>query len=199
MNTFSNYLIKNFSISFLPIFSSLFLITSIIFFIQISVNTSYLTLSFVEILQLYSFYIPEIFLYTLPVSFFSAMIVSLSKLSFDLELIVFFALGGDIKKILKPFFLLALLISTTLLIIGLWLKPKAMFKSKELIYNKEDSVQFNLKPSEYGQRFGSWLLHIGDKQQDTYKNIVLFSKKKDLTLFIKANKSTISQKDIYFI
>ena len=134
MKTFDSYLIKNFNISFVPIFSSLFLIASIVFFIQISVKTSYLTLNFLEIVKLYLCYTPEILLYTLAVSFFSASLTALSKLSFDLELIVFFALGGDIKKILKPFFLIAILVFLILFIDGLWLKPKAALKAKELIY-----------------------------------------------------------------
>ena len=197
-NIFFSYVIKNFGVSFLPIFLALFLISSIIIFIKISVVTSYLTLSFLDISTLFFYNVAQILFYTLPVSFFSAAVVSVSKLSFDLELISFFALGGSIKKLIVPFVFLSILLTIILLIIGLWLEPKARLKARELIYTKEDKIQFNIKPSEYGQKFGKWLLHVSQKDKNTYQNVVLFSKKENLTLFVRAQKSQISQKDIYF-
>jgi len=199
MSILARYSIRNFWHSFFPIFSALVLIVSIAFFIQISDQTAYLKITFAEIMQLYLYYTPEILLYTLPVSFFAASIISLGKLSFDLELIVIFALQGNIKMIIKALSILAVLISMILLVIGLWLKPKAMLKAKEMIYTKEDTSQLNLQPSEYGQRFGDWLLHVDSKVgENSYGNIVLFSKQKDSDIFIRADKGTISQKGGYF-
>ncbi|MDQ1339215.1 MAG: lipopolysaccharide export system permease protein [Campylobacterota bacterium] len=199
MSVLTKYSIKNFWDSFFPIFSALVLIVSIAFFIQISTQTAYLKISFSEIIQLYFYYTPEILLYTLPVSFFAGAIISLGKLSFDLELIVIFALQGSTKMIIKALSVLAILATAILLVVGLWLKPKAMLKAKEMIYSKEDSSQLNLKPSEYGQKFGDWLLHIDStKSENRYGNLVLFSKQEKSDIFIKADEGAVSQKEGYF-
>ena len=193
------YILRNFGHSFFPIFSALFLIMSVAFFIQISVQTSYLKVSLGEILELYLYYVPELLLYTLPVSYFAAAVISLSKLSFDLELIVLFALQGSVKHLMKPLGVIAALMMAILLITGLWLKPKAMLMSKELIYKKEDTSQLNLKPSEYGQKFGNWLLHVGEKYDDrNYGKLILFSRQKDNDIFVRAEKGSILQSQGYF-
>ena len=199
MNLLNRYILRNFGHSFFPIFSALFLIMSVAFFIQISVQTSYLKVSLGEILELYLYYVPELLLYTMPVSFFAAGVISLSKLSFDLELIVLFALQGSVKHLMKPLGMIAGLMMVILLITGLWLKPKAMLMSKELIYKKEDTSQLNLKPSEYGQKFGNWLLHVEKKYDDrNYGNLIMFSRQKNNDIIVKAEKGTIEQSKGYF-
>ena len=199
MRLFDRYLIRNFGQSFFPIFPALFLIVSITFFIQISVQTSHLKVTFFEIMQLYMCYVPELIMYTLPISFFAAAIISLTKLSFDLELIVFFALQGNVWRIMRPLGMIAVLMMSILLIVGLWLKPKAKLVSKEIIYEKRDTSQLNLRPSEYGQKFGNWMLHVQKKIDDrAYENIVLFSKQQNEDLFIRAEKGSILQTKGYF-
>ena len=199
MTLLNRYIIRNFGHSFFPIFSALYLIMSVAFFIQISVQTSYLKVTLGEIMQLYLYYIPELLLYTMPVSFFAAAVISLSKLSFDLELIVLFALQGSVKSLMRPLGLIAGLMMLILLITGLWLKPKAMLMSKEMIYKKEDTSQLNLKPSEYGQKFGNWLLHVEKKYDDrNYGNLIMFSRQKNNDIIVKAEKGTIEQSKGYF-
>jgi lipopolysaccharide export system permease protein len=199
MSLLSRYILRNFGHTFFPVFAALYLIMSVAFFIQISVQTSYLKVTFGEILQLYLFYVPELLLYTLPVSYFAAGVISLSKLSFDLELIVLFALQGSIKNLMRPLAVVAGLMMAVLLITGLWLKPKAMLMSKEMIYKKEDTSQLNLKPSEYGQKFGNWLLHVEKKFDDRhYGNLIMFSKQKDNAILIKAKSGALLQSQGYF-
>ncbi len=199
MNLLNRYILRNFGHSFFPIFSALFLIMSVAFFIQISVQTSYLKVSLGEILQLYLYYVPELLLYTMPVSFFAAAVISLSKLSFDLELIVLFALQGSVKHLMRPLGFIAGVMMVILLITGLWLKPKAMLMSKEMIYKKEDTSQLNLKPSEYGQKFGNWLLHVGEKYDDRhYGKLIMFSRQKNNDLLVRAEKGAILQSRGYF-
>ncbi len=199
MQLFDRYLIRSFGQSFFPIFPALFLIISITFFIQIAVQTSHLKVSFFEIMQLYMCYVPELLMYTLPISFFAAAIIALSKLSFDLELIVFFALQGNIWRIIRPLAIIATIMMAILLIVGLWLKPKAKLVSKEIIYEKRDTSQLNLRPSEYGQKFGNWMLHVEKKVGDrAYEQLVLFSKQDTKDFFIRAEKGAILQTKGYF-
>ena len=187
----SRYLLGNFSTVFFPLFNALLLIASVVLFVQISAMTSILKVTFGEMLSLYALALPEILLYTLPVSFFAAGVITLTKLSFDLELIVLFTLRANMGHILKPFLFLAVILSSALLVIGLWLKPKTWYKSKELIYQKEDSAQLNVKASEFGQKFGDWLLFIGKEKGDRLENVVLFTKDPEKEVFIRSGAARI--------
>jgi len=194
MNLLTRYTIKHLGASFYPIFLALFVIASVIFFIQISAQTSYLKVTFGEILQLYFYFVPEVLMYTLPAAFFAGGVIALSKLSFDLEMIVLFALGANLRHIIKGLFLIASILTITLLLIGLWLKPKAMLKTKEMIYQKEDTSSLNIQASEFGQRFGEWMLFVGASQEGKrYNDIVLFSSDQDTDTFIRANEAAIKQ------
>ena len=191
-NHLRTYLYRNFQGIFFPLFVALTAIAAIVLFIQISTMTSFLKITFSEMLLFFSYQIPDIFLYTLPISFFAAGVMTLSKLSFDLELIVLFALGSRAIDILRPFFYLALLLTVTLLVLGVWLKPKTLYQAKEFVYKKRDTAQVNIRPSEFGQKFGDWLLFIGHQTgQERFSDIVLFSKNRDGEFFIKSEQAKI--------
>jgi lipopolysaccharide export system permease protein len=200
MSLLSRYIIRNFGVSFFPIFMALFVIASVVYFINIATSTAYLKVTFMEVSLLYFYFVPEILLYTMPIAFFAGAVMSLSRLSFDLEMIVIFALQGQLKHIMRALAIVATLMTVTLLIIGLWLKPKTLLKSKEMIYNKQDTAQLNIKPSEYGQKFGDWLLYVGseDQTKKNFKDIVLFNKQSKTEIFVHANNAKILQSEAIF-
>ncbi|MFW5625189.1 MAG: hypothetical protein ACOCMW_05310, partial [Campylobacter hyointestinalis] len=67
MNRVNRYLFNSFLSTFISLFATLFLIMSIVFFLQIARITSYIEISFVELLKLYLFMIPKILLFTVPI------------------------------------------------------------------------------------------------------------------------------------
>ncbi len=118
------YISSNFSASrSLTIFLPFFLIISLVFLVRIAALTSQIQVSFRELLQLYSYSIPEIFFYTLPLSFIAALANVLIKLSQDNELIALYALGLKSKKILRSLLLLGLLFTLLLASISLLAMP----------------------------------------------------------------------------
>ena len=108
------YISSNFTKSFLTIFLPFFLIISLVFFVRISTLTSKIQISFAELILLYSYSIPEIMFYTIPLSFVAALANVLIGLSQGNELIALYALGLKSKKILNNFLLLGLLFSLLL-------------------------------------------------------------------------------------
>lgn len=187
------YIVSNFGGVFFPIFFSFYTIATILIFLQISAKTSIIKMSFLEMIQFYSYSIPEIVLYILPISFFASSVITLAKMSFDLELIVVFALQANVKDILKPFLYLSIVLAVVLLLIGFVVKPQTMYKTKEFIYQKQERAQINIKPSEFGQRFGDWLLFVKDyKDKQTFQDIVLLSTKTDNITFINAGEAEFS-------
>lgn len=168
------YLITSYSQTFFPIFFTLYTITSIVYLVKIASLTSVIQINFVELLELYSYSVPTILFYTLPISIFIAMSLGLAKLSNEYELIVITSFGLNPRKIIR-LILPTLLLSTLLMIIvSLALIPKADNMKDIFLYDKQVESQFNIKASEYGQEFGDWLLYVNEEKNGIYKDIVLF-------------------------
>lgn len=192
MNRLQNYIIKNLSILFLSIFLSLFSIASVVFLIKLASYTAIIQLSVWEMTKLYIFVMPELLFFTLPITFFVASALTIFKLSNDNEIVVLFALGIHPKFILRVLLKPALLLSILLLFNFFVIFPHAKVLSKNFIAYKKGEAKFNLSASEFGHKFGDWLLYLGKKNNDdTYSDIFLFNKSDKEELLIKAQTAKI--------
>jgi len=178
MQKLQEYIKSSLSVIFFSIFTPLFAIAAIIFMVKLATYTSYIQLSVFEMLKLFLFVMPELLFYTLPITFFVAAILALFKLSNDNEIIIVFALGIHPKKLLGVLFKPALFLSIVLAFDFFFLFPHAKTLSKNFVKYKTSEAKFNLSASEFGHKFGKWLLYIGKENKDgTYANVVLFNKK----------------------
>lgn len=195
MYELKNYIIKNVSLLFFSIFAPLWVIASVIILIKLATYTAVIHLTFFEMLKLYTFLLPEILFYTLPITFFIAATIALSRLSNDNEIVSVFALGISprffLKTLSKPAFFLSLLLAFDFLI----LFPHTTVLYRNFIAYKKSEAKFNLSPSEFGHTFGDWLLYIGGKDKnDTFRDIFLFNKNQAQEVLISAKKATIENK-----
>ncbi|WP_096026896.1 LptF/LptG family permease [Campylobacter lanienae] len=199
MNRVNIYLFSSFLSTFASLFATLFLIVSIIFFIQIVRITSYIDINFVELVKLYLFTLPQILLFTTPISFFVSLAMSFFRLSKENESIVIFTLGYSPKYIAKFFLQISALISIILLFVALVVMPTAFNLHNNFVNYKKTKLSLNLKPSEFGQRFGSWMIFIdkqnSDKSLSKYENIVLYNNSDINERFITASSGDITNKD----
>lgn len=192
MKILQNYIKQSLSILFLSIFLPLFSIASVVFLIKMATYTAVIQLSLFEMTKLFFFMLPELLFYTLPISFFIAATLALFKLSNDNEVVVLFALGIRPKVILKTLFLPALFLSLIMLFNFFILFPHAKVLSNNFISYKKSEAKFNLSASEFGHKFGEWLLYIGkDNQNETYSDVILFNKKQNEEVLIGAKKAEI--------
>lgn len=192
MDILKKYIRESLSLLFLSIFLPLFGIASIVFLIKLATVTAVIQLSILEMTKLFLFMLPELLFYTLPISFFIAMVLTLFKLSNDNEIIVFFALGIRPRFILRTLFKPALFLTTILLIDFFVLFPHAKTLSNNFISHKKSEAKFNLGASEFGHKFGDWLLYIGNENlNETYSDVVLFNKKQNDEIFIEAKNAQI--------
>lgn len=187
-----SYLYSQLALSFYPIFLGLFFITSIVFLVKIASLTSIITINFFELFILYSYVVPQIVFYTMPISFFIALVITLSKLSSEYELIVITSFGLNPVRILKVFFPITLAVSIILLIFSVGLIPKAKFLTKQFLDQKKKEANFNIKASEFGQKFGDWLIYIDSKDDKNYKNIKLFKAQDDKEQFILSENAVLN-------
>lgn len=193
MNRLNKYIIKNLSILFLSIFLPLFAIASLIFLIKLATYTAVIQLTLGEMIMLYFFALPEVLFYTLPISFFTAAVLALFKLSTDNEMVVIFSLGIKPKVIIYTLLKPALLLSALLTFTFFMLMPYSKTLSKNFITYKKSEAKFNLSASEFGHSFGDWLLYIGENNPDgTYGNVFLFNKNnKDQEILVVAKMAKL--------
>jgi len=192
MNILKNYIKQSLSLIFLSIFLPLFSIASIVFLIKLATFTAVIQLSILEMGKLFLFMLPELLFYTLPISFFIATTLALFKLSNDNEIIVIFALGIHPKVILRTLFAPALFLSTLLFFNFFVLLPHAKTLSNNFLSYKKSEAKFNLSASEFGHKFGDWLLYIGkDNENGSYSDIILFNKNQDEEVLIGAKNAQI--------
>ncbi|MDK9694350.1 MAG: LptF/LptG family permease [Sulfurimonas sp.] len=192
MNILQNYIKQSLSLIFLSIFLPLFSIASIVFLIKLATFTAVIQLSILEMGKLFLFMLPELLFYTLPISFFIATTLALFKLSNDNEIIVIFALGIHPKVILRTLFTPALFLSTLLFFNFFVLLPHAKTLSNNFLSYKKSEAKFNLSASEFGHKFGDWLLYIGkDNENGSYSDVILFNKNQDEEVLIGAKRAEI--------
>jgi permease yjgP/yjgQ len=170
---------------------------SIVFFIQITRVTSYIEISFGELFKLYSFMIPRVLLFVVPIAFFVSLAMTLFRLSKENESIVIFTLGGSPNKIARFFLAFSALLSAALLIVAIVMIPIAAQLNSNFIDYKKTVAKLNLKPTQFGQKFSDWMVYVGSETQDgngtTYKDIVMFNPGiKDSERLIVAEKAKIT-------
>lgn len=173
----NQYFFYSFLNSFISLFATLFLVVSIVFFIQIARITSYIEISLGELFRLYSYLLPQILLFTAPIAFFIGVAVSFYRLSKENESTVIFTLGQSPDNVGRFFVLLGGILSVLMLLNALILMPYAQHLNKTFIEYKKTKFSLNIRPGEFGQRFGEWLVFANeqDKEEFSYKNIVLYN------------------------
>lgn len=189
------YIFSQISITFLPIFFGLFFITSIIFLVRIAALTSVITMNVFELLTLYVYVIPNILFFTLPISFFLSLVISFSKLSGEYELIVITSFGLNPLRILKIIFPITLILSITMLIVSLGLIPKTKHLTNTMLEQKKKEANFNIKESEFGQKFGDWLIYITEKKDKVYSDVKLFKTNNRTDQFIISETAKLNNED----
>ncbi len=146
----------------------------------------------IELFTLYLYSVPNILFYTLPISFFIALVIALGKLSSEYELIVITSFGLNPTRILKIFFPITLILSISLIIVSLGLIPKTKFLTSEMLDFKKREANFNIKSSEYGQKFGDWMSYIDNKTDKVYDEVKLFKTKDNTDEFIISKNATLN-------
>ncbi|RDU63961.1 LptF/LptG family permease [Helicobacter sp. MIT 14-3879] len=198
-NSIRNYLFLSFAKLFFIFFIILFFISSIIVLIGIAGVTFVIKISFYDLLWLYLYSLPNSVFFILPITFFATCVLSLSKLSYDYELLVFFSLGISPNKILKVFLPISILISITLLIFSIAIVPLSKSAYRNFINEKKTNIDVNIKSGEFGQKLGDWLVYVDDVKDREYKNLVLFSSKGlELESFILAKNGKANNIDSIF-
>lgn len=168
------YLLNHFLSTNLSLFVVLFLIVSMVFFIQLARMTASIEISLIDFFKLYSFMIPRILIFTLPLSFFIALTLTLFRLSRENESIVYFTLGFSPRLMANFFLKVAFLFSAFMLVISLIFIPVAYALQSNFIDFKKTQAKLNIKTGEFGQKILDWLIFVESEDNGLYKNIIMY-------------------------
>ena len=176
MRNISGYLIRSFSGLFFSIFLPIIAIGSLILFVRIAKITEVTQMSFSEMLLMYSYFLPTILFYTLPITFFAALTLTMVKLSNDFENIVLFSFGVSPHRLLRFFGPVTFATVALLLLLSLALIPITKQLTKSFISYKSVHAVLNVEPSQFGQKFGDWLVFLESKdEKGNLHDIVLYN------------------------
>jgi len=190
------YISSSFAKAFLTIFLPFFLIISLVYLVKISALTSQIQITFGELLMLYSYSVPDIIFYTLPLSFIAALANILIKLSTDNELIALYALGLKAKKVLRSLLLLGFLFSLLLLVISLFGMPLSKQFYASFKESKRSEAKLNIVAGKLGQKFGDYYIYVKDKKENDFHNIVIYNRTtKNEEQFFAAQKGNLNKKN----
>ncbi|NOX15017.1 MAG: YjgP/YjgQ family permease [Epsilonproteobacteria bacterium] len=191
MDRVNRYLFRSFISLFSSMFFILFSIMSVMFFIKIASVTAVLQINFIELITMFIYLIPKLLIYTMPITFFVSLCITLFNLSKENELIIIFTLGRSPKKVSQFFFIVAALFSILMIINVIVLIPLSKQLNKNFLEYKKAEAKFNIQDSKFGQKFSNWLVYIDKAEKNqTYKNITLYKKSKNG----KAAKLILSKK-----
>lgn len=136
--------------------------------------------------------LPDVFCLSAPMAFQIAVLLTLTNMSEQGELIALRAAGFSFKEMVKPLLVCALVLSVVLIILGNWLTPrsyKQFINLREEAYSKITKV--TLEPKTF-INLGDWDLYVEDlnKQTNTDSQIHLVNKKDSGAMSTKVNAST---------
>ncbi len=171
-----SYISSNFVKSFLTIFVPFFLIISLVYLVKIAALTSKIQITFAELLKLFSYSVPDIVFYTLPLSFIAALANILIKLSQDNELIALYALGLKADKVLRSLVILAVLFSLLLASISFLAMPLSKQFYKSFKADKKSEAKLNIVAGELGQKFGEYYIYVKEKKGDILSDVVIYNR-----------------------
>lgn len=188
------YISSNFTKAFLTIFLPFYLIISLVFLVKISSLTAKIQISFTELLMLYSYSIPEIIFYTLPLSFIAALTNVLVKLSQGNELIALYALGLKADKVLRSLLFLGLLFTMLLLSLSFLAMPLSKQLYKEFTTSKKAEAKLNIVAGKLGQKFGDYYIYVKENKKEIFQDIVIYNRtNKEVEQFFASKEGKLNK------
>ncbi|QOQ90257.1 LptF/LptG family permease [Helicobacter cinaedi] len=169
------YLFSSFAQIFFPFFLVLFFIASVVLLIDIAGRTYVVKMSFLDLGTLFMYLIPSSLFFIIPITFFAALVLGISRLAYDYELMVCFSLGSKPLDMVRFFLPITLLATLVLFVFSFILLPLTTSASKNFVAQKKADIDVNIKPGEFGQKLGDWLVYVDSVDNRKYQNLVLFS------------------------
>lgn len=179
--SFDRYLLKEIAPPFalgLLVYTTTLLINMIFVLSRPLIEKEASTLTIIKILI---YLLPDFLAFTIPMATLMGVLVGLSRMSTDSEIIAFRTMGVNNFRILKPvlvFSVIAWLFSSWLI---MYMAPEANFRLSKLmtqVYLKRNVSE--IKPGDFYRKFNFYTLYFNDIDSRTneWKDVFIYSRKK---------------------
>jgi LPS export ABC transporter permease LptF len=125
--------------------------------------------------RIFSFFIPYVLGFTLPLSFLLGILLAIGRLIADNEVIAINVAGISLFKILNIFLILGIIASLFLFILNDKVIPQMQYRYRSLIkgiYSK--NIAALIEPGVFLDNFQNYILYVSDKEGNKLKNIFIY-------------------------
>ncbi len=123
--------------------------------------------TFILFLEITSLALPNLIVTVAPVAFLIASLHSLNRLNGDSELIVLSAAGASVWRLFAPYFLLAVVVSVSVLAANIFVTPKAARLLNEYVSKvRADLLSQVMQPGEFTDLEPGLTFHMRDKGKE---------------------------------
>jgi len=161
LKLFDRYILKEIAPPFglgLLVYTFVLLMNQILLLAELFITHG---VGFRTVVEILAYLIPSILAFTLPMAVLMGILAGLSRLSTDLEITAFKALGISFLRLLRPLLLFAAAGWLLTSVLTLYLAPRANYKWIQTLTGRVLSkVQVNINPREFNERFPRMVLFV---------------------------------------
>ncbi|MCP4651808.1 MAG: YjgP/YjgQ family permease [Candidatus Omnitrophica bacterium] len=200
MKIIRNYILKDFFSAFIFSLLSLSMVMLLGNLMKISDLVIRKGVNIFDALKIFSFFLPYLLGFTLPLSFLMGVLLTMGRLVTDNEIVAINVAGISLLKILRIFLMLGVIFSLFLFILNDRLIPDFHYryrKQMKNIYSK--NITAIIEPRVFLEGFGDFIIYVSDREGNKLKNIFIWetSKKKGTSKVTFAKRAEfVSEGDI---
>lgn len=175
MKILRNYLLKEFFSSFFFALACLTLVMILGNLIKISDMVIRKGVDILDALKIFSFFIPYILGFTIPLALLMAILLSVGRLIADNELVAIHVAGISILRILTIFLIIGVIFSLSLFILNDKVLPYFHYNYRSRIKNiYTKNIAALIEPGVYLENFKDTILYVGDIKENNLKNVFVY-------------------------
>ena len=175
MKILRNYILKDFFSVF--IFSLLILSMVMLMgnMMKISDMVVRKGVNIIDALRIFSFFIPYLLGFTIPLSFLLGVLLVMGRLIADNEIVAIRVAGISLYKILNIFLILGVMFSLFLFILNDRVIPDFHYRYRSQIKNiYSKNISALIEPGIFLEHFQNYILYVSDKNENKLKNIFIY-------------------------
>lgn len=175
MKILRNYILKDFTSSFIFSLMTLTLVMMLGNLIKLSDMVIRKGVAIFDALKIFSFFVPYILGFTIPLSILMAILLAMGRLIADNELVAINVAGISLLKILGIFIIIGIILSLSLFILNDEILPNFHYNYRwhiKNIYSK--NISAIIEPGVYLENFKNTILYVGDIKENRLKNIFIY-------------------------
>lgn len=154
-----------------PFFASFLIMNGVFFLVKLIPFLNFaleLNIGAADFIRMFSYMMPNMLLYTIPMASMMGIIIGFSRLSNDTEILALKASGISMYRILPPVFIIAAVIALATSYFSTKLIPVSEVAMKQLTYQLlKEKIDKGIKEYQFTEALGDLVVHVGKIDNET--------------------------------